>query len=86
MRRKYTLMTEHRCVPCELAKCDYVDCIDSCQSLGHSVFEHGSEVGMLFSWGVQGGRGVDGSDCLFHSDKKNTVSTEITVSTGSSFG
>ena len=79
-------MTEHRCVPCELAKCDYVDCIDSCQSLGHSVFEHGSEVGMLFSWGVQGGRGVDGSDCLFHSDKKNTVSTEITISTGSPFG
>lgn len=72
--------------PVSWQKCDYVDCIDSCQSLGHSVFEHGSEVGIFFPGGVQGGRGVDGGDCLFHSDKKDTVSTEITISTGSPFG
>lgn len=58
--------------PVSWQKCDYVDCVDSCQSLGHSVFEHGSEVGMFYSWrGV--GRGLDGSDCLFHSDKNDSV-------------
>lgn len=72
--------------PVSWQKRDYVDCVDSCQSLGHSVFGHGSEVGMFFSWWGVAGRGVDGSDCLFHSDKEDIVSTEITISTGSPFG
>ena len=41
--------------PVSWQKCDYVDCIDSCQSLGHSVFEHGSEVGIFFPGGCRVG-------------------------------